>query len=197
MPSHQNHSYDGFGLAWAIAEELAFSKKCLTFFATHFHELTQLEEHEAKAARAGGAKSIFNLHVTADTTSTAITMLHEVQEGSCDRSFGLHVAQLARFPKPVLDDAARKAAALERMSGGHIAAVASTPGAGGGTISSTPTDVDVDASAAPPTKRMRLETKEETIAFLRKFASIPAAELGTTAGAARVRALVLSGGVAK
>jgi DNA mismatch repair ATPase MutS len=157
--------------------------------------LTQLEQHEAKAAGEGGTKSIFNLHVTADTTSSAITMLHEVQEGSCDRSFGLHVAQLARFPKPVLDDAARKAAALERMSGGHIAAVATTPAGASSACSSTPSDVD--ASAAPPMKRARLGSKEETIAFLRKFASIPAAELGTAAGAARVRALVLGEGAAK
>ena len=157
----------------------------MTFFATHFHELTRLEKHEAETLASGGKHSIFNLHVTADTTSSAITMLHEVQEGSCDRSFGLHVAQLARFPRAVLDDAARKAHLLEQL-----------------TVVQTPAAADADADAdAPAAKRQRLDgagasaskeaERESNLALLRKFASIPEAELTTAPGVARVRALIL------
>lgn len=93
---------DGMGLAWAISEHLMNGIGCPTLFATHFHELTALRG-------AGGVK---NLHVGAaiDHTSGALTMLYQVEEGSCDKSFGIHVAEFARFP-PAIVEAARKAAA--------------------------------------------------------------------------------------
>ncbi|KAL6769998.1 hypothetical protein ACKKBG_A33190 [Auxenochlorella protothecoides x Auxenochlorella symbiontica] len=95
-------TWDGMGLAWAISEHLMNGIGCPTLFATHFHELTALRG-------AGGVK---NLHVGAaiDHTSGALTMLYQVEEGSCDKSFGIHVAEFARFP-PAIVEAARKAAA--------------------------------------------------------------------------------------
>ena len=98
-------TYDGFGLAWAISEHVLLEKKCLCLFATHFHELTQLDKEHP---------GVQNKHVTAHVEDGTITFLYEVADGPCLESFGIKVAELAGFPQKTINVAKDKAAQLER-----------------------------------------------------------------------------------
>ena len=83
---------DGLSLAWSIAETLA-KRGCRTLFATHYHELTTLADHD---------ESIQNLHVTVREWKDDIVFLYGIKEGRTDRSYGIHVAKIAGVPKDVV-----------------------------------------------------------------------------------------------
>ena len=97
-------TFDGLSIAWATALALANQVKALTFFATHYFELTVLpEQHPAMA----------NVHLDATEHEDHVVFLHQIQEGPANRSFGLQVAKLAGVPNSVLGAAKDKLHELE------------------------------------------------------------------------------------
>jgi DNA mismatch repair protein MutS len=85
-------TYDGVSIAWAVSEYLHL-KKCRTIFATHYHELNDLENQ---------LKGLTCLTMKIKEWEDKIIFLHEVAFGAANQSFGIHVAQLAGLPTPVL-----------------------------------------------------------------------------------------------
>ena len=89
-------TYDGLALAWAVSEHLALRVKCRALFATHYHELTELEQLLDGAA---------NLNVAVREWADEVVFLHKIVPGGTDRSYGVHVARLAGVPKEVIERA--------------------------------------------------------------------------------------------
>ena len=89
-------TYDGISIAWAATEYIHNRIGCHCLFATHYHELTALASHLDR---------VDNVHVAADERDGEITFLRTVQAGATDRSYGIHVADLAGVPLPVVDRA--------------------------------------------------------------------------------------------
>ena len=89
-------TYDGMSLAQAILEYVAKNIKCKTLFSTHYHELTRLDQEFL---------NVKNVHVAAKEEGNMITFLHKVQNGPADKSYGIHVARLAKMPEELLERA--------------------------------------------------------------------------------------------
>jgi DNA mismatch repair protein MutS len=100
-------TYDGVAIAWAVSEHLHDQVGCKTMFATHYHELMQLPERLAHAR---------NLNVAVRETGNTVVFLHRLEAGGTDRSYGIHVAQLAGLPDAVVG---RARAVLGQLEGEH------------------------------------------------------------------------------
>ena len=100
-------TYDGLSIAWAVAEYIADKEKigCKTLFATHYHELLQLEEK---------VEGIKNYSVEVKEKGEDIIFLRKIIEGGTDESYGIHVAKLAGVPKNVVTRANKILRSLEK-----------------------------------------------------------------------------------
>jgi len=104
-------TYDGVSLAWAIVEYLHAIRQrgVKTLFATHYHELAELEKH---------LERVVNYHVRVSENEGKITFLYRIERGFSDHSYGIHVAELAGIPGRVTKRARQVLRELE--SGGYL-----------------------------------------------------------------------------
>ncbi len=103
-------TYDGVSIAWAVVEYVHNHPqlRAKTLFATHYHELTQL---------ADLLPGVRNYNVAVTEADGKVVFLHKIVPGGADRSYGIHVAQLAGLPRPVIQRAGEIMAELEKSSG--------------------------------------------------------------------------------
>ncbi len=106
-------TYDGVSIAWAVVEYIHNhpSLRSKTLFATHYHELTQL---------ADLLPGIRNYNVAVNESGGKVVFLHKIIPGGADRSYGIHVGQLAGLPAPVVQRAEQILLQLEKSSGKAI-----------------------------------------------------------------------------
>ena len=105
-------TYDGMSIARAIVEFIhEYGKGAKTLFATHYHELNDLE---------GIYPRVKNFHVAVKEVGKEVIFLRKLKEGGTAHSFGLHVARMAGMPKEVLASAERTLSALEAGGTGSI-----------------------------------------------------------------------------
>eukprot|EP01080_Neovahlkampfia_damariscottae_P006482 gene6482-10487_t len=128
-------TYDGFGLAYSISKYIIENIKSICLFATHFHELSSLEKNH---------KSVANYHMEAKEIENKLIMMYEVKSGVSHQSFGIQVAELAKFPKPVIQLAKRKLDELEDFN-------------------------DDKMVEEPQSKKQKYENEEEIISFFKYF----------------------------
>ncbi|MBX6313489.1 MAG: DNA mismatch repair protein MutS [Isosphaeraceae bacterium] len=99
-------TFDGISLAWAITEHLHDVVGCRTLFATHYHELVDLEKTKPR---------LRNANVAVREDADEVIFLHRIVPGGADQSYGIHVARLAGVPAPVLERARAILAFLEKQ----------------------------------------------------------------------------------
>ena len=103
-------TYDGVSIAWAVVEYIHNHPhlRARTLFATHYHELTQLSSL---------LPGVRNYNVAVSESDGKVVFLRKIIQGAADRSYGIHVAQLASIPQPVIQRASEILVQLEASSG--------------------------------------------------------------------------------
>jgi DNA mismatch repair protein MutS len=123
-------TYDGLALAWAVVEHIHNHIRAMTLFATHYHELTALEQQ---------LPGVRNLHVSVRESGDQILFLRKVEPGAADRSYGIEVARLAALPASVIERA-RQILALHESAERTVT----------GELSPRPAPVQIQLFAAAP-----------------------------------------------
>jgi DNA mismatch repair protein MutS len=113
-------TYDGVSIAWAVVEYIHNHPRLRskTLFATHYHELTQL---------ADLLPGVSNLNVAVSEADGKVIFLHKIVPGGADRSYGIHVGQLAGLPLPVVQRASEILQQLEASAGKAVKINPETP----------------------------------------------------------------------
>ncbi|MDX9872328.1 MAG: DNA mismatch repair protein MutS [Clostridia bacterium] len=132
-------TYDGLSMAWAVSEYLVLRQKAKTLFATHYHELTQLEEN---------IPGIRNLSAAVREKGEQIIFLHKIIDGPADKSYGIQVGRLAGLPAEVIE---RAHAVLRDIEAEHL----------GRTI--VPTGQPAAAAETAPAQTSFLTEQEEEV----------------------------------
>ena len=101
-------TFDGLSIAWAVAEHLHDAIGCRTMFATHYHEMVDLEHTHS---------GVSNRHVEVREWKDEIVFLRKVLPGPADKSYGIQVARLAGLPAPIIDRAKQILTHLEMSAG--------------------------------------------------------------------------------
>ena len=101
-------TYDGISLAWSIVEYIQENIGAKTLFATHYHELTELEDKYS---------NIRNYSVAVNEDNNDVVFLRKIIDKPADKSYGIYVAQLAKLPQKVLD---RAGDILKELENNHI-----------------------------------------------------------------------------
>ena len=104
-------TYDGMALAGAIVKYLHDKVGAKSLFATHYHELTDLDK---------SLKHLQNIHVGATEENGKLIFLHKILPGPADQSYGIHVAQLAGLPNKVLREATKLLKRLEAQGASEL-----------------------------------------------------------------------------
>jgi len=113
-------TYDGLAIAWAVIEYIHSTSRAKTLFATHYHELTELE-------RLPGVK---NFHVSVKENAGGIVFLRKVEPGAADRSYGIEVGKLAGLPPEVVvraREVLHQHESAEQQTTAHLSPGASEP----------------------------------------------------------------------
>jgi DNA mismatch repair protein MutS len=113
-------TYDGLAIAWAVIEYIHSTSRAKTLFATHYHELTELE-------RLPGVK---NFHVSVKENAGGIVFLRKVEPGAADRSYGIEVGKLAGLPPEVIvraREVLQEHESAEQQTTAHLSPGASEP----------------------------------------------------------------------
>lgn len=113
-------TYDGISIAWAVAEFLLTThrKMAKTLFATHYWELTKLENEFSHAA---------NFQTAIEETKSGIVFLRKIVRGGTDKSYGIHVAKLAGLPQKAIKRAEEMLKELEKKGDSQMSLFISTP----------------------------------------------------------------------
>lgn len=146
-------TYDGLSIAWAAAEFLCRPQRMIrTLFATHYHEMTRLED---------SIEGVKNLNVDVAEENGDVVFLHKIVEGSASRSYGIHVAKLAGAPKELLERAEERLFELESgaeaaMAKPLAAELTATPVAAAGAVEAEETQLSFLGSIPDPvTEKLR------------------------------------------
>lgn len=159
-------TYDGLSIAWAVVHYLCGESRMVrTLFATHYHELTELE---------GRIRGLKNLNVAVSESDGNVVFLHKIEEGGASRSYGIHVARIAGVPEEVLEEAGIVLERLEQDT--------RKTGADGGTQGEYRPSADTRTEASAGTSRKAAEhtvseaDDGEQISFI-QFKDHPVVEL--------------------
>jgi DNA mismatch repair protein MutS len=155
-------TFDGLSLAWAIAEHVAKEIKSKTLFATHYHQLSELENQFSE---------IKNFHLTAKERNGRLVLLYKVIPGSTDHSFGISVAKMAGVPKSVIFEAQKKLLELETISNSNFLPRSKIRD------KKQPRQLSLAEALSKSIEQQQLEKelkdlKYETIAFLKNYTNI-------------------------